>query len=60
MKGFFSLCALNDCGSGMSFNKKEELLQEISMMIDDCVLNGGSYFDVSVDSDASCFYNDEE
>lgn len=44
-----------DGGSGMEFKTKEDFLNEISSMIDDCVANGGTRFDVSVDSDASCF-----
>lgn len=60
MKKFtFTIDTLNDNGSGMSFKTKEELMKEIGLMIDDCVRNGGTYFDVMVDSDASCFYQDE-
>lgn len=56
----FSIETLNDNGSGMSYNSAEEFLQEISMMIDDCIANGGTYFDVQVDADASCFYNGDD
>lgn len=35
--------------------EEEDLLAELSMMIDDCIANGGTFFDVQVDSDASCF-----
>ena len=42
-------------GSGQKFNTKEDFLKEISLMIDDCIDNGGTYFDVVVDADASCF-----
>lgn len=49
-----------DNGSGMKFKTKEDLLEEIGLMIDDCIENEGTYFAVTVDSDASCFYNDED
>lgn len=55
----FTIETLNDNGSGMSFKTKEEFLKEIGLMIDDCINNGGTYFDVMVDSDVSCFYQDE-
>lgn len=51
----YTIETLNDNGSGMKFRNKEELLKELSMMIDDCIANGGTFFDVQVDSDASCF-----
>lgn len=60
MKKFFTIETLNDNGSGMSYRTKEEFLKEISLMIDDCIENGGTYFDVQVDSDASCFCKDDE
>lgn len=44
----------------MKYNAKEEFLSEISRMIDDCIENGGTFFDVQVDSDASCFYTEKE
>lgn len=47
-------------GSGQKFSSKEDFLKEMSMMIDDCIANGGTVFEVSVDADASCFYNDED
>lgn len=56
----FSIYTLNDSGSGMEYNTKEEFLRELSLEIDDCFKNGGTYFSVSVDTDASCFYQDEE
>lgn len=52
----FYIETLNDSGSGMKYNTKEDFLKEISLMIDDCIANGGTYFDAQVDSDASCFY----
>ena len=60
MKPFFSIYTLNDNGSGMEYNTKEEFLKELSLEIDDCIANGGTYFSVSVDSDASCFYQENE
>lgn len=55
----FTIETLNDNGSGMEYNNKADFLHELSLMIDDCIANGGTYFDVQVDSDASCFYSDE-
>lgn len=51
----FTITTLNDNGSGMEFTKKEDFLREITMMVADCIENGGTFFDVQVDSDASCF-----
>lgn len=56
----FTIETINDSGSGMSYNTKEEFLTEISRLIDDCIENGGTFFDAQIDADASCFYNDEE
>lgn len=60
MRKFFTIETMNDNGSGMEYGKKEELLNEIGLMIDNCIKNGGSYFDVMVDSDVSCFCKDKE
>lgn len=60
MNKFFTIKTLNDNGSGMSYHTKEEFLNEISLMIDDCLTNGGTYFDVQIDSDASCFFSDNK
>ena len=51
----FSIYTLNDAGSGLEYSTKTRFLKELSLMIDDCISNGGSYFCVSVESDASCF-----
>ena len=51
----FSIETQNDNGSGMKYATKEALLNEISMMVDDCVANGGTWFDIVIDSDASVF-----
>ena len=56
----FTIETINDNGSGMRYNTKEEFLAEISRLIDDCIENGGTFFDAQIDADASCFYNDEE
>ena len=55
----FTIETLNDNGSGMQYTSKEAYLQEISLTIDDCIANGGTFFDIQVDSDASCFCTDE-
>ena len=55
----FTIETLNDNGSGMGYTSKEAFLKEISLMIDDCIANGGTFFDIQVDSDASCFCIDE-
>ena len=61
MKNFtFTIETLNDNGTGMTYKTKEEFLKEIGLMIDDCINNGGTFFDVQVDSDASCFYQEDE
>lgn len=51
----FTIETLNDNGSGMEYRSKEALLKELSLMIDDCIANGGTYLDFAIDSDASCF-----
>ena len=35
-------------------------MKELGLMIDDCIANGGTFFDIQVDSDASCFCIDED
>lgn len=51
----FYIETINDNGSGMKYKSKEDFMNEISKMIDDCIDNGGTFFDVQVDSDVSCF-----
>ena len=51
---------INDSGSGMKYNTKEECLKEIGLMIDDCIANGGTFISFDVDADASCFYLTED
>lgn len=48
-----------DNGSGMTYNTKEEFMNEISAMIDDFIINGGKSFIAEINTDASCFHNDE-
>lgn len=55
----FYIETTNDNGSGMVYNTKEDFLKEISLMIDDCIANGGTFFDAQIDTDVSCFYNEE-
>lgn len=47
-------------GSGMKFNSKEDFLKEISLMIDDCEKNGGTYLSFQADSDASWFDSSDD
>lgn len=56
----FYIETLNDNGSGMVYKTKEDFLNEIMLMIDDCINNGGTFFDAQINSDASCFYNEDE
>lgn len=51
----FTIETLNDNGSGMEYSTKEAFLKELSRMVDDCIANGGTFFDAQIDSDASCF-----
>ena len=54
-KLYFTIESLYDNGSGMRYTSKEDFLNELSLMIDDCINNGGSFFDAVIDSNASCF-----
>jgi hypothetical protein len=56
----FYIETLNDNGSGMKYNTKKDFLNELSNMIDDCIANGGTFFDAQIDSDVSCFNKDKE
>lgn len=56
----FSIDTLSDNGSGMEYHDKESFLKEVGLMIDDCMENGGTYFSISVDTDASCFCSDDD
>lgn len=57
---WFTIATLNDNGSSMKFLSKDDFLKELSMMIDNCNDNGGSFFDVEVNSNVSCFLMDED
>lgn len=35
----------------ITFNSKEEFLQNLSVLIDNCIANNGSYFEIMIDSD---------
>lgn len=54
----FFINTVNDAGSGMTYDTKEEFLKEISAMVDDCIQNGGTFMEVVIDADASCFYQE--
>ena len=56
----FYIETLNDNGSGMVYKTKEDFLNEILLMIDDCMNNGRTFFDAQINSDANCFYNEDE
>lgn len=56
----FSIDTLFDNGSGMEYHDKESFLKEVGLMIDDCMENDGTYFSISVDTDASCFCSDDD
>ena len=45
MKFFISDTFTN--GSGQKFRTKEDFLRELGFMIDDCIANGGTFFDVT-------------
>lgn len=52
----FTIYTMNDSGSGMEYYNKEDFLKEVGLMVDDCIANGGTYFSIQVDTDAICFY----
>ena len=55
----FIITTINDNGSGMKYNTKEEFIGEVEKMIKDCYNNGGTFFSIDVDADASCFNKGE-
>lgn len=55
----FTTTSVWDNGSGCAYYTKEEFLEEISAMIDDCVANGGTHFDAEITTDASCYLIEE-
>ena len=56
----FYIQTINNNGSGMKYNTKEDCLREIGLMIDDCIANGGTFISFDVDADASCFCANED
>ena len=56
----FSIHTLNDNGSGMEYHSMEDFFNELKRMIKDCVDNGGTYFDININADASCFCKDDD
>ena len=50
----------SDNGSGMKYASKEDFLKELSLQIDDCIENGGTYFAVHVDADAERFMTEDD
>lgn len=55
----FTTTSFWDNCSGCAYYTKEKFLEEISAMIDDCVTNGGTYFDAEIMTDASCYLIEE-
>lgn len=55
----FSIYTNEGC-SGCEYSNKEDFLKELSFMIDDCIANGGTYFSITVDADASCYWQETE
>ena len=55
----FGIYTMIDNGSGMKYSTKEEFLNELSRMIDDCEANGGTHFDVEVLTNKSCFLDEK-
>ena len=56
----FLIETLYDNGSGMKYHTEEDFIHEIKSMIKDCEANGGTRFGISVDTDASCFCQDDD
>lgn len=56
----FLIETLYDNGSGMKYSTEEDFIHEFKSMIKDCETNGGTYFGVSVDTDASCFVDNDD
>lgn len=56
----FLIEILYDNGSGMKYSTEEDFIHEVRSMIKDCESNGGTYFGVSVDTDASCFADNDD
>ena len=48
----FYIYIKNGNGFGIKYHKKEDFLKEIVLMIKDCIASGGTYFSVSIETDA--------
>lgn len=55
----FTTTSVWDNGCGCAYYTKEEFLEEISSRIDNCIANGGSYFDTEITTDANCYLIEE-
>ena len=55
----FTTMSTWDNGSGCAYYTKEKFLEEVAAMIDDCIANGGTYFDCEITTDASCYLIEE-
>ena len=55
----FATVSAWDNGSGRTYYTKEEFLEEISAMIDNCIANSGTHFDCEITTDASCYSIEE-
>ena len=55
----FYIYIKNGSGVGIKYHKKENFLKEIIFMIKDCIASGGTYFSVSIETDANCFFYNE-
>lgn len=42
-------------GNVLSYDTKEEFLEELALQIDDSEESGGTFFSVEVESDGDCF-----
>lgn len=42
-------------GSVQEFSTKAGFIHVLASMIDDCLANGGTIFNITVDTDATCF-----
>ena len=51
----FTTTSVLDNGSGCAYCTKEKFFEEISAMIDDCIVNSGTHFDSDIVTDVSCY-----
>lgn len=52
----FRLKTLNDNGTGMKYNSKKELMDNISKLIDEYIASGMTYFDIDLSCDEESLY----